>query len=93
MTALWKCVIQVRKNKEIIRGGEWGPDDPSFVDFLISLKILCVLLCLSQGLPKNGRMAARKRSREASSGTSWQEWLTRSQKLQEKGIACGPKVI
>ena len=38
-------------------------------------------------------MAAQKRSREASSATSWQEWVTRSQKLQEKRIACGPKVI
>ena len=53
-----------------------GPDDPSFVDFMFSLKILCVFLqstqCLSQGLLKNGRIAARQRSREASSGTSWQ---------------------
>ena len=49
-------------------GGEFGPHDLSFADLKHSFKILRVLQCLSQGLPKNGRMAAQKRSREASSG-------------------------
>ena len=36
-------------------------------DLKHSLRILRVLQCLLQGLPKNGRMAIQKRSREPSS--------------------------
>ena len=56
------------KKKERILGGEFRPHDPWLSDFLLSLKIPCVLQRLSQGLPKKGRMAAQKGSREASSG-------------------------
>ena len=68
MAALGKFAIQLRKKKEKILGGEFRPHDPWLSDFLHSLKIPRVLQCLSQGLPKNGRMAAQVGSREASSG-------------------------